>query len=544
MDRAEKCAAFLLAAAAALAVSACGRDRPRSTTRHAEPATQTRPAEPEVADVQVRRADAASSEPSTKPGEPLKGAAGSEATAGLIEGLKSDDWVVREAAAEALGRPGWDVAVPPLTAALKDKALRVRLAAARALGRVGGPAARDALLAALTDTEAAVRLAAIRSLADRPDKALIEPLAKVLAKDSQAEVRAAAAEVLAGIEDPRVNLSLLAALGDGDPVVRHAVAAASGKTPAALVRTIEDKQAAVDALLALLKAPGTDAAMMPWAAEMLGELGDRRAVEPLTEALKHGDAAVRLAAAEALAQMPDQRAASALAKAIWDEDAGVRLAATRSLAKIGPPATEPLVKLLEADDQALRRAAVQATGRTDVQAVVTAWRKDSKLRAEAAKALRPGPASVAPLAQMLKEGDAASRRLAARTLGRVGGKEAAKELVAALEQKDGLLRVAVTDALVGIGPAAVEPLTPATKHADAEVRRAAVNALGQIGGAGAVEPLTAALADADWMVRYRAARWLGQLNDQRAVEPLQAALKDDNEMVRQAAAEALKKLQP
>jgi len=80
----------------------------------------------------------------------------------------------------------------------------------------------------------------------------------------------------------------------------------------------------------------------------------------------------------------------------------------------------------------------------------------------------------------------------------------------------------------------VEPLLVALNDADVEVRRAAIEALGQLGDVRAVEPLLVALNDADVEVRRAAIEALGQLGDVRAVEPLLVTLQDVNPVVRQA----------
>ena len=77
---------------------------------------------------------------------------------------------------------------------------------------------------------------------------------------------------------------------------------------------------------------------------------------------------------------------------------------------------------------------------------------------------------------------------------------------------------------------------------DWKVRKAAAEALGQIGDNRATEPLVAALKDRDADVRRRAARALEQIGDARAVEPLVATLKDPLYFVREKAAEALESL--
>lgn len=99
--------------------------------------------------------------------------------------------------------------------------------------------------------------------------------------------------------------------------------------------------------------------------------------------------------------------------------------------------------------------------------------------------------------------------------------------------KDSDIRKAAADALGEIGDLrAVEPLI-SSQNLDSFVREAAISALGEIGDPRAVEPLVAALKDLNPLVREAAARALGEIGDPRAVEFLVAALKDsDNKMKR------------
>jgi HEAT repeat protein len=70
------------------------------------------------------------------------------------------------------------------------------------------------------------------------------------------------------------------------------------------------------------------------AAEALGKIKDRRAVEPLIAALKDESFSVRQAAAEALGKIKDPRAVEPLSAALKDARNGdVRLAAARSAGK-------------------------------------------------------------------------------------------------------------------------------------------------------------------------------------------------------------------
>ena len=66
----------------------------------------------------------------------------------------------------------------------------------------------------------------------------------------------------------------------------------------------------------------------------LGELNDKRAVEPLILALKDDDPFVRLDAAHALGDLNDDRALDSLRAALKDEEPEVRKAAASAITKL------------------------------------------------------------------------------------------------------------------------------------------------------------------------------------------------------------------
>jgi len=94
------------------------------------------------------------------------------------------------------------------------------------------------------------------------------------------------------------------------------------------------------------------------AAYVLGEIGDKRAVEPLIKALEDEDRNVRWGAAEALGYIGDKRAVEPLIKALEDEDWYVRKRAAYALGDIGDKrAVEPLTEALKDDEEEVREAA-------------------------------------------------------------------------------------------------------------------------------------------------------------------------------------------
>jgi HEAT repeat protein len=280
------------------------------------------------------------------------------------------------------------------------------------------------------------------------------------------------------------------------------------------------------------------------AARALGQVGDPRAVEPLIATLEHwGDADVRKAAAEALVKI-GAPAVEPLIAALKDEVERVRKAAAETLVKIGAPAVEPLIAAWrDSSNWHVRQAAVGALGQIG----------DAR--------------AVKPLIGALKNRDEYMRKAAAWALGQIGDPRAVEPLIAALKDEVEWVRKAAAWALVKIGAPAVEPLIAALKDGDKGVRRAAAEVLDELKwqpgcdeagayywttkrqwnecvkiGAPAVEPLSAALKDWDADVRRAAAWALGQIGDARAVEPLSVALRDADKNVREAAVGALDKL--
>ena len=106
-------------------------------------------------------------------------------------------------------------------------------------------------------------------------------------------------------------------------------------------------------------------------------------------------------------------------------------------------------------------------------------------------------------------------------------------------------RAAATEALIKIGPAAVEPLTNALRSVSPFVRSAAAEALGRIKDPRAIEPLIRALSrDSYEYTRAEAAWALASMEDPRVIGPLIDALSDQHPDVRAAAELALARLGP
>jgi beta-lactamase regulating signal transducer with metallopeptidase domain len=208
-----------------------------------------------------------------------------------------------------------------------------------------------ALVTALRDSDAEVRRAAANSLGQLDDKRAVPALLAAL-KDADAEVRQQSAWALGQLEDHRAVSGLAAALTDGNVDVRRKAAWALGQ--------LNDESAA-SALTAALH--DADADVRKTSAWSLGQLELRTAPPALIEALKDSDADVRRTAAWALSEMGDARAVPALRLMLNDADADARRNAIHALGQIrDSSAMQAIIGAMQSKDADVRRAAAQALG--------------------------------------------------------------------------------------------------------------------------------------------------------------------------------------
>jgi HEAT repeat protein len=182
-------------------------------------------------------------------------------------------------------------------------------------------------------------------------KPAVEPLIAEL-EDDDPLVRRQAAQGLGEIKDPRAVEPLIDLLNDGDSLVRRHAAKALGR--------IKDVRA-VSPLIEVLNAKDEQPHVRMAAAEALGWIGERDAVEALVSGLKDPHWIVQSRAAIALGRMRDSRAVEPLISALTDEDALVRGCAADALGKIKDSrAIEPLRMALEDSDTDVRKRAHRA----------------------------------------------------------------------------------------------------------------------------------------------------------------------------------------
>lgn len=233
-----------------------------------------------------------------------------------------------------------------------------------------------------------------------------------------------------------------------------------------------------------------------WAARVLGLRGYDPAIEALREALEDSDVGVRWAAALALGRIGEPRALESLVAALGDEQYLVRMMAAYALGKIGDVrAGGSLVRLLDDESAWVQRVAAHALGEIRDPAATAALERTLRdaapaTKREAAWALGQisGPAVVSLIACLQAE-DVAVRRAA---LGGLSGADPRIEgaLIEALDDEDAQVRESAAWKLGFRGArGATDPLVALLRDDNADVAAAAASALGYLRASQALRAL-------------------------------------------------------
>jgi HEAT repeat protein len=452
-----------------------------------------------------------------KPPVELSKAGNKEATLALVELLKSENVRIKENAAYELGEIGGLEAIEPLVEMLRlkvfwdsDPEVNPRVAAARSLEKLNwkpqtqkekicyliakrdlegvveiGKPAIDFLIEDFRNSVDKVQIFAIEALGEIRAQEPVEDLIRVLAGTYEgSEKKVAAAIALGKIKDTRAIEPLIDALACGrfnslvdmDPFVQYAAKKA----------LVDFGQIAVPQLIEAMKNPGKWGSqgnyILKGAALTLGEIGDKKLIPVLSEALKYKDVRVQIAVAQALGELGDSRGRLLLVKLRDDnsQEYGIRDAAQEAIEEINKvhdahPAIEPM-----------KKPTVQLS---EGQEVLPAPRLDEsktkKINDLIGKLDWPNDGDV--------------RSSAAFDLGEIGDKRAIPHLIRLAEIYDaysGAQSAAVT-ALFKIAKTGNKEATLALieclKNCDAPIQARVAGALGEIGGLEVIEPLVEAL---------------------------------------------------
>jgi HEAT repeat protein len=458
---------------------------------------------------------------------PVLAAFGPAVIPAIEKALAGSDAPVRNAAVNVLALLAWNAG-------------RVQDAdTARRIGDVVGPLTSDG--------DPWVRISALTALShvwsSRSDTGAL--LVAALSDEKQ-WVRNSAAQCLARCPGDATAIvpALVRALDDADPGVGFAAARA--------LRALGDR--AGDARVAVLEFLRRHPTLNISGTAEIG-------IDPLQTALASSDPAIRRLAAQTLAGMGARAsdAAASLTKAIDDPSPDVRASALDALAAAGPPAdaAPKLRDAVAAPEPAVRAAAARAMGRLtapgdDVVGDLLKCLTDpvGDVRAEAAIAIgrlaSDAARCVPALVVLLDDADLRARASAAQAIGAFGtaARDAASDLRRSLAHGDPWVRLGAAMSLARVEPRAPEPWETFGRlvlDANRDVRRRTVLSLGVLRREEAVPLLTERLDDRDADVRKAAAQALGDMGPAAAaaIPSLEAMTKARYQGVADAARAAL-----
>ena len=293
----------------------------------------------------------------------------------VIAALDSEDAEIQAAAAEYCGHQKCSEALDKLLAFLEHPVEGVRLEAVKALGRIGDTKATGPLIARLNDSSEQIRLEAVRSIGGTGDPRAVQVLS-VATGDQNPDVAAAAVNALAKIGGDEALDEFIYLLDKTDDRIQTYVARelseiCDERALEVLLRSLDDSdtsshamnglvrigEPAVEPLIALFPEGRARDFVRARAAEALGKIGDRRALEPLIATLGEKDTLLRDKAIEALSCLDDARAIEPLIKVLRTCRPKTLDTIRTALINLSPHSIGPLVNELNfADDEASGRA--------------------------------------------------------------------------------------------------------------------------------------------------------------------------------------------
>ena len=345
-------------------------------------------------------------------------------------------------------------------------------------------------------------------------------------RSGEPEIRTSALASLTAAESPAIISALIALLGDEN--VNNRIKAAHF--------LLQQGPACVEALLNAL--PDHDHKAQYYIVQLLGHIGDPRAVAPLIKLSQESTAPIQYEILEALKKLGDPRAIPAFIHALGHQEETVRNAAAENLLNMRDEAFSALLMALNHQIWMIRRMAAQLLGKLgDVRAipplVQALQHPDVILKTEAVRALGAlkATSAVPNLISSLKDTDERVQHAAIEVLGGMHDERALPHLMNALKTVNWNQRSSLIEAIAGLGSVAIQPCIDAIDSFNPRVKIGALEVLQHFKDERIVDALSDASSDANLEVRKTIVKTLLVQNHERASEGLVSLLGDSNHSV-------------
>ena len=304
---------------------------------------------------------------------------------------------------------------------LKSGSVFQRQRAAELLGKKGDPRAVDMLVPLLQYNDSYVRELAIEALGRLGDGRAVEPLIAVI-EQGATNLSAAATTALARLERPAIS-NLVQMLGS--PLVGSRTYAQEAL-----------RSAGADSVGPLVGALGNPAGMIRTnAADILLGL-DKLGVERLIAELLNTNAPARSMACDLLGKLGDRRAVNPLISVLWESS--LRAHSRDALDKLGEPFGGKWLYMIQGDGGALDQ--IVTSKEPQIPSLLLKALKDDEPTARVAVATAIGrvrvPGAVTGLIPLLSDSSPRVRAAAAQALGGLGDARAVEPLLQGLKDED------------------------------------------------------------------------------------------------------------
>lgn len=273
------------------------------------------------------------------------------------------------------------------------------------------------------------------------------------------------------------------------------------------------------------------------AAEKLGMMRSRQAIDALVKGLQDEVGEVRLRAARGLGLIRGQTSIRSLVQALADPSRWSAIRLAEILIGAGDEAVGELLQAYATLPRHARISVLDVLGRirtpraTDLlKGSLTDQDPDVRARAAHALGLLGDPAAVDALIQTLGDPAWAARAMAAKSLGRMGAEKAVPRLATLLADREWWVRSNAGDALRSIGAKGREALIGALDATDTYARHQAV---AQLEEGGIIDEYVSDLGSPDPARREAAVQFVRKVIAQHRVDRLsQQAVEHTHESVR------------